>query len=210
MIKVALVDDHIIVRSGFAQLLTLEDDMTVVGEFGSAKAARQGLPGSQASVCILDISMPDESGLSLLADLPDGLATIMLSVHDSPGMVEKALEMGARGYLSKRCSPDELVQAVRTAAAGGCYLTPDIALKLASTAKTVPSVSQLTKRERQISEMLATGLDVKAVANALGLSHKTVHVHRAHAMDKLGAKNNVELARHFQSDYQSDFPTGVN
>ena len=204
MINVALVDDHIIVRSGFAQLLMLEDDMTVVGEFGSAKEARLGLPGSQASVCILDISMPDESGLSLLADLPEGIATIMLSVHDSAAMVEKALEMGARGYLSKRCSPDELVQAVRTAAAGGCYLTPDIALKLASTAKAVPAVSQLTKRERQIGEMLATGLDVKAVANELGLSHKTVHVHRAHAMDKLGAKNNVELARHFQTDFPNE------
>ncbi|MDV5168264.1 transcriptional regulator UhpA [Photobacterium rosenbergii] len=200
MINVALVDDHIIVRSGFAQLLMLEDDINVVGEFGSAKDARQGLPGSQANVCILDISMPDESGLSLLADLPEGIACIMLSVHDSPSVVEKALEVGARGYLSKRCSPDELVQAVRTAAAGGCYLTPDIAIKLATTSKTAASVSQLTKRERQVGELLATGLDVKAVATELGLSHKTIHVHRANAMDKLGAKNNVELAKHFDTE----------
>ncbi|PSW14282.1 transcriptional regulator UhpA [Photobacterium rosenbergii] len=200
MINVALVDDHIIVRSGFAQLLMLEEDINVVGEFGSAKDARQGLPGCQANVCILDISMPDESGLSLLADLPEGIACIMLSVHDSPSVVEKALEVGARGYLSKRCSPDELVQAVRTAAAGGCYLTPDIAIKLATTSKTAPSVSQLTKRERQVGELLATGLDVKAVATELGLSHKTIHVHRANAMDKLGAKNNVELAKHFDTE----------
>ncbi|KLV04810.1 transcriptional regulator [Photobacterium aquae] len=200
MIKVALVDDHVIVRSGFAQLLALEEDIDVVAEFGSAKEARLGLPGSGATVCILDISMPDESGLSLLADLPAGLACIMLSVHDSASVVEKALEVGARGYLSKRCSPDELIQAVRTAAGGGCYLTPEVALKLATTAKTPSGVSQLTRRERQVAEMLAQGMDVKAVANELGLSHKTVHVHRAHAMDKLDAKNNVELSKHFDQE----------
>lgn len=200
MIKVVLVDDHIIVRSGFAQLLSLEEDIEVVGEFGSAQDARQGIPGSQATVCILDISMPDESGLSLLADMPEGIACIMLSVHDSVAIVEKALESGARGYLSKRCSPDELVQAVRTAAKGGCYLTPDIALKLASPDRDAKPLTQLTKRERQIGEMLAQGLDVKSVAAQLGLSHKTVHVHRANAMDKLGVKNNVELAKCFVSE----------
>ncbi len=158
MIKVVLVDDHIIVRSGFAQLLSLETDIEVVREFGSAQEARQGIPGSQANVCILDISMPDESGLSLLADMPEGMACIMLSVHDSVAIVEKSLESGARGYLSKRCSPDELIQAVRTAATGGCYLTPDIALKLASPDRGGKLLTQLTKRERQIGEMLALGV----------------------------------------------------
>jgi len=200
MIKVVLVDDHIIVRSGFAQLLSLETDIEVVREFGSAQEARQGIPGSQANVCILDISMPDESGLSLLADMPEGMACIMLSVHDSVAIVEKSLESGARGYLSKRCSPDELIQAVRTVATGGCYLTPDIALKLASPDRGGKLLTQLTKRERQIGEMLALGLDVKAVAAKLGLSHKTVHVHRANAMDKLNVKNNVELAKCFASE----------
>ncbi|MDX1301899.1 transcriptional regulator UhpA [Photobacterium sp.] len=200
MIKVALVDDHFIVRSGFAQLLSLELDVEVVGQFGSADEARKGLPGSNANVCILDISMPDESGLSLLADLPKGIACIMLSVHDSVAIVEKALESGARGYLTKRCSPEELVQAVRTAAAGGCYLTPDIAMKLAAPDRGRKLLGQLTKREREIGEMLALGLDVKAVAVRLGLSHKTIHVHRANAMDKLGVKNNVALAKCFESE----------
>ncbi|MDE1329582.1 transcriptional regulator UhpA [Vibrio aestuarianus] len=197
MIKVVLVDDHIIVRSGFAQLMSLEADIEVVGQFSSAAEARSGLPGSGATVCILDISMPDESGLSLLQDLPSGMACIMLSVHDSAAMVEKALEAGALGYLSKRCSPDELIQAVRTSASGGCYLTPEIALKIASPKRGSHNLEKLTKRERQISEMLACGLDVKAVATELGLSHKTVHVHRANAMDKLGVTNNVALAKYF-------------
>jgi two-component system uhpT operon response regulator UhpA len=200
MIKVALVDDHIIVRSGFAQLLSLETDIDVVGEFGSALEARKGLPGSDANVCILDISMPDESGLSLLADLPSGISCIMLSVHDSAAIVEKALESGARGYLTKRCSPDELIQAVRTVASGGCYLTPDLTMKLVTPNRSRQPIEQLTKRERQIGEMLALGLDVKTVAVRLGLSHKTVHVHRANAMDKLNVKNNVELAKCFESE----------
>ncbi|ANW27164.1 DNA-binding response regulator [Vibrio coralliilyticus] len=200
MINVALVDDHVIVRSGFAQLLSLESDINVVGEFNSVSDAKQGLPGSGANVCITDISMPDESGLSLLESLPSGIACVMLSVHDSPAMVEKALEAGALGYLTKRCSPEELVQAVRTASTGGCYLTPEIALKLASPKKATASLSQLTKREKQVCELLATGMDVKLVANQLGLSHKTVHVHRANAMDKLAVKNNVELAKLFSQE----------
>ena len=107
MITVALIDDHLIVRSGFAQLLGLEPDLQVVAEFGSGREALAGLPGRGVQVCICDISMPDISGLELLSQLPKGMATIMLSVHDSPALVEQALNAGARGFLSKRCSPDE-------------------------------------------------------------------------------------------------------
>ncbi|MEZ8736145.1 MULTISPECIES: transcriptional regulator UhpA [unclassified Vibrio] len=200
MINVALVDDHVIVRSGFAQLLSLEADITVVGEFNSAAEARLGLPSCHPDVVILDISMQDESGLSLLEEIPSGIASIMLSVHDSPAMVEKSLELGAKGYLSKRCSPDELIQAVRTSANGGCYLTPDIAIKLATPMKNKATLNQLTRRESEVCQLLATGLDVKSIAVELGVSHKTVHVHRANAMDKLNVKNNVELAKLFTQD----------
>ncbi|PMG43735.1 DNA-binding response regulator [Vibrio lentus] len=200
MINVALVDDHVIVRSGFAQLLSLETDITVVGEFNSAAEARLGLPSCHPDVVILDISMQDESGLSLLEEIPSGIASIMLSVHDSPAMVEKSLELGAKGYLSKRCSPDELIQAVHTSANGGCYLTPDIAIKLATPMKNKASLNQLTRRESEVCQLLATGLDVKSIAVELKVSHKTVHVHRANAMDKLNVKNNVELAKLFTQD----------
>lgn len=122
MIKIALIDDHQIVRSGFAQLLNLEPDLQVVAEFGSASDALAGLPGSGARVCVCDISMPDQSGLDLLKQLPSGLAVVMLSVHDSPALIEQALQTGAKGFLSKRCSPDELIAAVRTAAQGDVIL----------------------------------------------------------------------------------------
>ncbi|AIW13311.1 transcriptional regulator UhpA [Vibrio tubiashii] len=200
MINVALVDDHIIVRSGFAQLLSLETDMNVVGEFSSVAEARIGLPSCKPDVVILDISMADESGLTLLDEIPSGIACVMLSVHDSPAMVEKSLKLGAKGYLSKRCSPDELVQAVRTSASGGCYLTPDIALKLTTPSDKSTTLTQLTRRESEVCQLLTRGLDVKSVAVELGLSHKTVHVHRSNALDKLGVKNNVELAKLFSKE----------
>ena len=189
MTTIALIDDHLIVRSGFAQLLGLEADFQVVAEFGSGREALAGLPGRGVQVCICDISMPDISGLELLSQLPKGMAIVMLSVHDSPALIEQALQAGAKGFLSKRCSPDELIAAVRTAAQGGCYLTPDIAHKLASSHR-----DPLTNREREVAQLLAGGMEVKAIAERLGLSPKTVHVHRANLMDKLNVNNNVELA----------------
>ncbi|WP_235158897.1 LuxR C-terminal-related transcriptional regulator, partial [Escherichia coli] len=104
--------------------------------------------------------------------------------------IQGASLAGARGFLSKRCSPDELIAAVHTVATGGCYLTPDIAIKLASGRQ-----DPLTKRERQVAEKLAQGMAVKEIAAELGLSPKTVHVHRANLMEKLGVSNDVELAR---------------
>ena len=189
MTTIALIDDHLIVRSGFAQLLGLEADFQVVAEFGSGREALAGLPGRGVQVCICDISMPDISGLELLSQLPKGMAIVMLSVHDSPALIEQALQAGAKGFLSKRCSPEELIAAVRTAAQGGCYLTPDIAHKLASSHR-----DPLTNREREVAQLLAGGMEVKAIAERLGLSPKTVHVHRANLMDKLKVSNNVELA----------------
>ncbi|URL02659.1 response regulator [Avibacterium sp. 20-126] len=198
MINIVLVDDHLVVRSGFSQLLSLEPDMRIVGEFGSAKETRQNLPRLKPDVCIMDISMPDEGGLELLADIPQGIHCIMLSVNDSEFIVKKALELGAKGYLSKRCSPDELIQAVRTVYAGGVYLMPELTLKLVSTPTQHP-LAHLTKREQQVCELLAEGRNVKDIAIHLSLSIKTVHVHRANAMSKLNVKNNVELANLFRS-----------
>lgn len=201
MINVVLIDDHRIVRSGFGQLLNIEPDINVIGEFGSAKEARQHLPGLPVHVCIMDISMPNESGLHLLEQLPSSINTLMLSVHDSASMIEKALQLGAKGYLSKNCHPDDLIQAVRTLAQGGFFVTKDIALQLA--APTQPSSCQLatlTRREKQVATLIADGYAIKHIADQLGISPKTVHVHRANAMEKLAVDNNVCLAKKLQQD----------
>ncbi|KAA9000574.1 transcriptional regulator UhpA [Affinibrenneria salicis] len=188
--RVVFIDDHAIVRSGFVQLLTLEDDIEVVGEFSSAVDARAGLPGLRAQICICDIAMPGESGLDLLSDLPSGLGVIMLSMHDNPAMVELALKRGARGFLSKRCHPEDLVTAVRTVGQGGVYLMPEIAQRLARA-----QVDPLTRRESEVAMLLAQGLEVREAAAQMGISPKTVHVHRANLFAKLGVSNNVELAQ---------------
>jgi Response regulator containing a CheY-like receiver domain and an HTH DNA-binding domain len=201
MINVVLIDDHRMVRSGFAQLLTIEPDIAVIGEFGSAKEARHHLPGLPVHVCIMDISMPNESGLQLLEQLPSGMGALMLSVHDSASMIEKALQLGAKGYLSKNCHPDDLIQAVRAIAQGGFYITKDMALQLATPTKPLTcQLSQLTRREKQVATLIADGHAIKHIADQLQISPKTVHVHRANAMEKLAVDNDVCLAKKLQQD----------
>lgn len=199
MIKLALVDDHVIVRSGFAQLLSMEKDIEIVGEYGSALEVTTGLAINNATICILDISMPNKNGLELLSEISHIVDCIMLSVHESPLMIEKALHLGAKGFLSKRCSPDEMLLAVRTVAKGNQYIAHDLVLKIAGSSK-INCFKQLTKREHQVGEMLSQGLDIKNIATQLGLSSKTVHIHRANAMDKLNVDNNVKLAKYFDSE----------
>ncbi|WP_394143507.1 response regulator [Vibrio atypicus] len=200
MIKVSLIDDHEVVRSGFKQLLSLEEDIEVVGEYCSYSEAYDDLKIKKSEICILDISMPEKSGLDLLKKIAHDVDCIMLSVHDSVTMIEKSLDSGAKGFLSKRCSPDELVLAVRTVAKGGKYLPPNLSRKLVNNTKT-DCFKMLTKRELQVGEMLTRGLEIKEIAINLKLSPKTVHIHRANAMDKLNVNNNVELAKIFELEW---------
>lgn len=128
MIRVVLVDDHVVVRSGFAQLLSLEDDLDVAGQYSSAAEAWPALLRDDVNVAVLDIAMPDENGLSLLKRLRAQKPTfraIVLSIYDTPAFVQSALDAGASGYLTKRCGPEELVQAVRSVGMGGHYLCAD-------------------------------------------------------------------------------------
>ncbi|WP_325895158.1 response regulator [Grimontia sp. NTOU-MAR1] len=198
MISVTLVDDHLVVRSGFSQLLSVEDDIEVHSEFGSAKEAFHSLSVSDVDVAIIDVSMPDESGLVLLEKIrtkkPDFKA-IILSIYDSATFVKKALEVGAYGYLSKRCGPEELVTAIRTVAKGDHYLCTDALINL-SNASVEPNVLlALTKREREVFEHLILGKNVKKIGAELYISHKTIHVHRANILSKLGLSSNVDLIR---------------
>ncbi len=117
----------------------------------------------------------------------------MLSVHDNPLMIEDSLQRGAKGYLSKRCGPDEMVTAVRSVYQGNTYLPPELAAQLKQNQS--DNLCHLTKRERQICSLLVEGKKVTTIAEELGLSYKTVHVHRAHILDKMDVQNTVELSR---------------
>ncbi|QHP75501.1 response regulator transcription factor [Proteus vulgaris] len=199
MIKVALVDDHIVVRSGFAQLLMLEPDIHIVGEYSNGQEAWPYLAHDDIDVAVMDLSMPGESGLQLQSRLkqkrPD-FRTIILSIYDTPAFVQSALDSGARGYLTKRCGPEELVQAVRAVHQGGCYLCSDAMKALRQTPEKEDALDTLTPREKEIFNLLVQGVNVKTIAVQLNLSHKTVHVHRANILGKLGCETTIDLV-HF-------------
>ncbi|WP_070964091.1 response regulator transcription factor [Vibrio sonorensis] len=198
MITVALVDDHTMVRSGFAQLLSTEKGIIVHGEYDNAKQAYYALSKTKVDVAVIDIAMPDGNGLELLEKLrmkhPDFKA-IILSIYDSASFVSKAIEAGAYGYLSKRCGPKELVTAIHTVAKGERYLCTDALINLSNASTTPNAIAELTKREREIFALLTKGMDAKLIANQLFVSHKTIHVHRANILNKLGLSNNVDLIR---------------
>lgn len=198
MISVTLVDDHIMVRSGFAQLLSVEPDITVHSEHSNAREAFYTLSRTTVDVAVIDISMPDENGLDLLERLKKaqpGLKAIILSIYDSASFVSKALEAGACGYLSKRCGPGELVMAIRTVAKGDHYLCADALINLSNASGTPAALQALTKREKEIFYHIIQGKEAKEIGHYLSISHKTIHVHRASILSKLGLSNNVDLIR---------------
>ena len=204
MIKVVLVDDHVVVRSGFAQLLSLEDDLVVEGQFSSAAEAWPVLSRTAIDVAVMDVAMPDENGLSLLKRLRQQRPTfraIILSIYDTPAFVQSALDAGASGYLTKRCGPEELVQAVRSVGMGGHYLCADAVKALRGGEPMPKALEALTPREREVFELLVKGESVKEIAYTLSLSHKTVHVHRANVLGKLQCNSTIDLV-HFALDNQ--------
>ena len=204
MIKVVLVDDHVVVRSGFAQLLNLEEDLVVEGQYSSAAEAWPTLSREAIDVAVLDVAMPDENGLSLLKRLrarQPGFRAIILSIYDTPAFVQSALDAGACGYLTKRCGPEELVHAVRSVGLGGHYLCADALKALRGGAEPARVLQVLTPREREVFDLLVRGESVKSIALQLSLSHKTVHVHRANVLGKLQCASTIELV-HFALDHQ--------
>ncbi|TNV19485.1 response regulator transcription factor [Buttiauxella sp. B2] len=204
MIAVALVDDHVVVRSGFAQLLSLENDIEIVGQYSSAAEAWPALIKNQPDVAVLDVAMPDENGLSLLKRLRQqrpGFRAIILSIYDTTAFVQSALDAGASGYLTKRCGPEELVQAVRTVGMGGHYLCSDALRALRHAGQPAKVLEILTPREHEVFDLLIKGESVKHIAEQLNLSHKTVHVHRANILGKLQCESTIELV-HFALEHQ--------
>ncbi|MDA3131964.1 DNA-binding response regulator [Atlantibacter subterranea] len=204
MIGVVLVDDHVVVRSGFVQLLSLEEDITVLGQYSSAAEAWPVLSRQPVDVAVLDVAMPDENGLSLLKRLrarQPSFRAIILSIYDTPAFVQSALDAGACGYLTKRCGPEELVHAVRSVGLGGHYLCADALKALRGGAEPARVLQVLTPREREVFDLLVRGESVKSIALQLDLSHKTVHVHRANVLGKLQCATTIELV-HFALEHQ--------
>jgi two-component system, NarL family, invasion response regulator UvrY len=200
-IRVMIVDDHAILRAGVREMLQDEEDISVVGEAGSAEETLQLLAnGTEVDVVILDVTLPGQSGLDLLKtlrrDRPE-LQILVLSMHPERSFAVRLMRAGANGYVPKMIVPDELIRAVRAVGAGRRYITPIVAELLASGAASEedgPLHNRLSERELQVFTRIARGVSPAVMANELGLSVKTVSTYRARILEKMGMRSNAEIA----------------
>ena len=202
MIRVLIADDHTIVREGLRQLLEAAGDFEVVGDAADATQAIQLARRVDFDVAVLDVSMPGRSGIELVkqmrAERPRA-RILMLSMHEQHEYAVRAIRAGASGYLTKDSASRELATALRKIAAGGAYITAEVAEQLAlgamPEAEAAPH-SVLSDREFQLLRSLVSGNTVSEIAESLNLSVKTVSTHKARLMQKIGVENNGELFRY--------------
>ncbi|MCI1709364.1 MAG: response regulator transcription factor [Chiayiivirga sp.] len=199
MPRIALLDDHPIVRRGFKQLIETVPDHVVAVEHarGDALLADPALPGCQ--LLVLDLSLPDMDGFDVLRRLADRdlpLATLVLSMHEELPYVREALRLGARGYLAKSGAEDELLEALAALAQGEEYLGAGFRVRMGELDPARDAVfPELSGRELQVVRALVQGEAIKDIAAHLGMSRKTVYVHRSRALQKLDASSDVDLVR---------------
>ena len=199
MIRVLLVDDHAVVRTGFRLLLQARPDVAVVGEAESGEAACQRYLELTPDVVVMDIAMPGMGGIEALRRIRahDPQARVLaLSAHDDPMHARRALREGALGFLSKRSAPEALLEAVAGIAAGQRYIDPRVAQKLAlediEGTESSP-IKRLSEREFDVFIRLARGASVQRIADDLRLSASTVGTHLYNVKQKLGVSNQSEL-----------------
>jgi DNA-binding NarL/FixJ family response regulator len=201
-IRILITDDHAIVREGLRRILAADPDMIVAGEAADGLEALHKISTCHPDVVLADISMPGISGIDLIgrihAEQPQ-LPILVLSMHKEEQFAVRALQNGAAGYLTKDCAPERLVQAIRKVAAGGKYITPEVADALANAI--VPAAmatphTRLSNREFQIFRKLAAGLSINDIALELSISANTVSTHKRRLMDKLGIDNNASLVHY--------------
>jgi two-component system invasion response regulator UvrY len=202
MIRVLVADDHAVVRRGVVQILDEAPDLVAAGEASSGRQVLQQVQENDYDVLVLDIGMPDGSGLEVLHQLRTlrlELRVLILSMYPERQYALRALKAGAAGYLTKESAPDELVAAVRRIAQGGKYITQSLAEELtaALVGETEKSPEEiLSDREFQVVCMLAEGKTIAGIAEELSLSVKTISTYRARVLEKLNLSNTAEIIRY--------------
>ena len=197
-LDIVLVDDHPIVRAGFKQLLELEDGWRVTADVGTSQDLAAALMECPCDVLVLDLSLPDADGLvmirHLLAQRPE-LAIVVLTMHDGALFVQDAMEAGARGYVTKRSAPDELIDAIHVVIEGEIYLGSDIRrfTGLLADADDHHQMPELTAREAQVFLLIARGHSVAKIAATVGINTKTAYGHRSNIYTKLQVFSDHEL-----------------
>ena len=201
-IRVLIVDDHPVVRSGLKSLLDAEGDIEAVGEAGTMQEAVFRTRSLKPDVILMDVVMPGGSGIeatpAVLQEAPDA-KVLILSMQDDPSYVRESFAVGASGYVLKEAADEEVVAAVREVAGGGHYVHPSLGAKMVSAdaeERRRVDADPLTDREREVLRLLALGHTNQEIAQTLFLSVRTVETHRAHIMQKLRLQTRAELVRY--------------
>lgn len=202
--RVVIVEDHTLMREGIARLVTSQPDLTVCAEAADAAQGLQAILDHQPDLALIDITLPGRNGLELIKDViaqQPGLPIIVLSMHDEALYAERALKAGARGYLMKDADRDTILCAIRRVLAGGFFvsekMSADIFAQFAGKVTTMKgSISCLSDREFEVFELLGQGLGTQDIAQRLGISPKTVEVHRAHIREKLEQPSGAAVVRY--------------
>jgi two-component system, NarL family, response regulator NreC len=201
-IRILIVDDHAVVRSGLKLLLEGQADMEVVGEAGDARMAVFEARAHKPDVILMDVVMPAGSGIeatpAVLKEAPDA-KVLILSMQDDPAYVREAFAVGASGYVLKEAADSELVAAVRDVASGNHYVHPALGARLVAAEaddRARAEEDPLSEREHEILRLLALGHTNQEIASELYLSVRTVETHRAHIMQKLRISTRAELVRY--------------
>ncbi|MFT3943867.1 MAG: response regulator transcription factor [Ancrocorticia sp.] len=201
MIRVALVDDQALLRKAFALMLSVEDDIELVGEAGDGRAAVVLAERAKPDVILMDIQMPGMDGLDATrAIVSAGHAqVIVLTTFDRDDYLFSALQAGASGFLLKNCEPERLLEAIRTVADGGALLAPEVTRRVIAEALhghrepvLHPALERLTAREREVLEAIARGLTNQEIADDLVVSEATVKTHVSSCLSKLGVRDRVQ------------------
>lgn len=205
-IRLLLVDDHAVVRSGLRMLLAGEADVEIVGEAGSGSEAVSAAGSARPNVILMDIGLPDMTGIEAARVIKSKFPNIFivaLTIHEDEEYFFKMLEAGASGYVPKRAAPDELLTAIRAASQGEVYLYPSLAKLLVKDylsqdreQENKPALDGLTGREQEVLSLLAEGASNGEIASSLVISPKTVERHRENIMRKLNLHSRAELVRY--------------
>jgi two-component system invasion response regulator UvrY len=197
--RVAVADDHELVRIGLKQIIEAQSDFAWVGDAATGREALEMLRNKPCDVLLLDLSLPDMSGLDVLRRIKshhDNVATLVLSAYPEKQYGLNVLRAGASGFVSKTAPPDELCRAIRAAVRGGRYVSPELAEVLVNGMQGIsgePPHAALSEREFQIFCKLAEGQSVTDIGAALFLSVKTVSTYRTRILEKMGMKSNADM-----------------
>ena len=194
---VVIADDHTVVRQGLRLLIDNEDGLQVIAEAGSVPDAERLTRAHRPTVLVLDLNMPGGSSLEAIPRLREQTAVVVLTMQDDPAFARQALQAGALGFVLKEAADEELLGAIRLAAAGSTYLNPRLGARMAAAPdKPAGPPDDLTDREVDVLRLIALGHTNVEIGEQLFLSTRTVETHRAHIQQKLRRTTRAELVRY--------------